>query len=56
MLVVASAWIGKPSPVIDIVTSVAGELPPMWLIPVTLPTLTPAIRTGEARCSSVWDV
>ena len=28
----------------------------MCLIPVTVPTSTPAIRTGDGRCSSVWDV
>jgi hypothetical protein len=37
----------------SIVTTAAGEEPPTRLIETTFPTLTPAIRTGEARCSSV---
>ena len=53
---VASSWIGRPWLVIVIVTSAAwqalwaladGLQPGSGLTPVTVPTLTPAIRTSE---------
>ncbi len=39
-----------------IVTTAALAEPATCSTEVTLPTLTPAIRTGEARCSWVWAV
>ena len=36
-------------------TAAVGD-PATRLTEVTVPTSTPAIRTGEARCSSVWAV
>ena len=43
----ASRWIGSPRSCILIVTSEAVESPPTGLTSATLPTSTPAIRTGE---------
>ena len=57
---VASRWIGSPLSSISIVTSavlqavavvVAVLQPGSVETPVTLPTLTPAIRTSESACS-----
>ena len=47
ILAVASAWIGRPLSSIRIVT--IAPVPPRSVrsTPVTLPTSTPAIRTGE---------
>ena len=43
---VASLWIGRPLSLISIVTT-AASVPACRSILVTLPTLTPAMRTGE---------
>ena len=46
IFIVASLWIGRPLSLISIVTT-AASLPGLPSILVTLPTLTPAMRTGE---------
>ncbi len=43
----ASAWIGKPLGLMSIETTAACEEPDTRRTPVTAPTSTPAIRTGE---------
>ena len=42
----ASSWIGRPAPLTVKVTVVAS---PSRSVEITLPTSTPAIRTGELR-------
>src|ERR1700759_5845865 len=56
MAAVALAWIGSPLDWIAIVATAASEESETRWIWVTVPTLTPAIRTGEPMCSSVWTV
>ena len=48
----ASRWIGRPFLSIFIVTSVSVESSPSGSTFETLPTSTPAIRTGEFSCSA----
>ena len=52
ILTVASLWIGSPSSLISIVTS-AWSVPSLRSTDLTLPTLTPAIRTGEFEAQRV---
>jgi hypothetical protein len=47
ILKVASRWIGRPFLSIRMVTSAAWRPASTCPTPVTLPTLTPATRTGE---------
>ena len=47
IFIVASLCSGRPFVSIRMVTSAACLPSSTWLIPVTLPTLTPATRTGE---------
>ena len=54
ILAVASSWIGSPLSLISIVTS-AWSVPSLGLTDLTLPTLTPAIRTGELTRSELAD-
>ncbi len=56
MSAVASAWMGRPLDWIVIVATAAVEAPDTRLTEVTVPTLTPAIRTGEPRWSCVSTV
>ena len=56
MSAVASAWIGRPLLSICITTMPALGLPLIRSTPVTSPTCTPAIRTGDGMCRSVFDV
>ena len=51
---VASSWIGSPASLISIVTS-AWSVPSFGSTYLTLPTLTPAIRTGEFGRSELAD-
>ena len=46
IFIVASRWIGRPLRSIRIVTTAACAPSSAWAIRVTLPTSTPAIRTG----------
>ena len=50
---VASLWIGRPLSAISIVTTAAVPSPASTLL--TLPTSTPAIRTGEPGRSELTD-
>jgi hypothetical protein len=56
MSAVASAWIGSALGWIAIVATAAVEDPDSRWIDVTVPTLTPATRTGDPRCSCVSTV
>ena len=51
IFIVASAWIGRPASATAIATTAVPAGP--RFTPVTRPTFTPAMRTGELRCSSL---
>ena len=57
ILACASSWMGRPSLLIRMVTIAASPPFSIGLVAVTLPTLTPAIRTGEffAIPFDVWN-
>ena len=54
ILAVASSWIGSAESLISSVTS-AWSVPSLGSTFLTLPTLTPAIRTGEFGRSELAD-
>ncbi len=54
ILAVASSWIGSPASLTSMTTSV-WSVPSRGLIDLILPTLTPAIRTGELTRSPLDD-
>ena len=56
ILNVASLWIGRPLPSMRIGTTAAARPPSTWETEETLPTSTPAIRTGEPGRMSFADV